>query len=120
MHRPLIQIELSNHDKSIPTSALVDSGTDTTMVDAEIASELGINLRLCTEIPVSGIGKTKGRKCDVNLTLSQNGVALYIKDMSVVFVENLPFGVLLGQKDFFNAVDIRFEKRNNRFFLKKI
>lgn len=54
-----------------------------------------------------------------HLVLHNSDMNIFI-EMPVVFADDLPFNVLLGQKYFFAATDVRFEKRNNKFFLKKI
>jgi hypothetical protein len=116
MSRPLIQITLHNGDNFFSPSCLIDSGSEATLVSYEIANELKINLGPCQEIPVGGVGSTKGKLCDVTLEIPDFKIR---KDITAVFVMDLPFSVLLGQRDFFTELDIRFEKSKNRFYLKK-
>ncbi len=86
--------------------------------DSEIANALRINLGLCREIEMTGVGGSKKAKvCEIDLEIPE--LSLSLKKTPVIFVDGSPFDIILGQNPFFETFDIRFEKRNNMFFIKK-
>lgn len=115
VHRPLLQVKLSNGTKAFWPLSLIDSGSDGVLINSEIAEPLGINLSPCKEVQVGGVGSAKGKECDVTFEIPELNIKC---DISVIFIENLPFNVLLGQRDFFSRVNVRFEKNRNKFYLK--
>ena len=116
VYQPLLQVKLSNGNQSFWPLALIDSGAHATVANSEIASELGINLAPCPTRKVGGVGTALGRECDVGLDIPDFGIS---QKISVLFVDNLPFNMLLGQRDFFSVLDVRFEKAKNKFYLRR-
>jgi hypothetical protein len=41
------------------------------------------------------------------------------EEVPVLFTDELPFSVLLGQKFFFHIFDVRFEKSKSTFYVRK-
>lgn len=117
VHRPMLQVQLRNGTETFFPLALIDSGADATMMSADVADALGINLQLCPEIRVGGVGTAMGRICEVTFELPEFNVR---KTITAVFVQELAFGVLLGQRDFFPEFIVRFEKYQNTFYLKRL
>ena len=114
VYRPLIQVDVSYKGKSTSIMALVDSGTDSALFNADIAKLLEIDLGLCPKAKIGGVGEKIGFRCDVNLTVRDFKVTM---DLPVVFTDELPFGGLLGQRNFFARFHIKFEKNKNEFLL---
>ena len=116
LYRPLMHIDISNRgtpDK-VKILAMVDSGTDSTVLDADIARSLRIDLSRCQRVRLGGIGSLDGYLSNVQLLVPDIKIAI---DMPVMFAENLPIQGLLGQKHFFQRFKIRFEKDKNKFYL---
>jgi hypothetical protein len=115
-YRPLVEIRVSTASNVKPLSvmAMIDSGTDSTVFNAEIAYALGIDPKKCQKVKVGGIGSAEGFICTITMSIPDFNTAMQIP---VIFVENPPFDGLLGQKHFFERFKIRFEKDKNSFFL---
>lgn len=115
-YRPLIEINVSSGTgtKGLSVLALIDSGTDGTLFNLEMAKVLGIDISKCKKVKVGGIGEREGFICDVKLTVPDFQVSI---DIEVIFVDQLPFDGLLGQRHFFEKFRIKFEKDRNKFYL---
>jgi hypothetical protein len=115
--RPLIEVVISCRTSSakIRMLALIDSGTDGTILHADIARSLGINPAECQRATLGGIGTTD------NAFITNVKIAVPDFDITmegpVIFAEGIHIDVLLGQRDFFQRFDIRFEKNIGKFFL---
>ena len=112
VYRPLIEVGISSGSNNIAFLALIDSGTDGTILNLEIANVLGIDIHKCKETKVGGIGEMAGYISKVTVTVPDFNVSM---DVPVTFIKNLPFDVLLGQRDFFSKFKITFEKYKNIF-----
>ena len=113
--RPILEVRVSKSTESIPTLALVDSGTDGTLFNAEIARSLKVDLNKCQRIKIGGIGEREGHICKITLFIPDFRVSM---DIPVVFVEDPPFDGLLGQMHFFERFRVRFEKDQKKFYIK--
>ena len=116
IHRPLIHVAVSlrGEDNMVRIPALIDSGTDGTVLDAAIAQSLGIDPARCQKVRLGGIGSAQGFLSNVQLTVPDLDVTMNIP---VVFAHHLPFDALLGQRHFFEAFRVRFEKDRNKFYV---
>lgn len=114
--RPMYQVKFSNTSHECWYLALIDSGSDRIMINSDFAEILGINLGLCKEVEVGGIGAAKGRICDVSLEIEEFNIK---ENVTAIFVDKLPFSALLGQNDFFSWFNVRFEKAKGKFHLRK-
>lgn len=114
----MLKVKLSSGQLPFPTRMLVDSGADDTLINADIAPILGIDITKCPERQIGGItGSSIGYMHQVNIEI------LEFKDVLVVdavFVPGLGTSGLLGQTDLFARYHIRFEKNRLSFSLKKI
>ena len=96
--------------------ALVDSGTDATMMDLEIANILEIDLGKSKKVTASGLGSTKpGFLAKLNIQVDQFDESM---TFTVIFVEGLGFDAILGQDDFFRHFHVRFEREAKMFYLR--
>jgi hypothetical protein len=59
VYRPVVDVRVSGPTGGHSQIALVDSGTEITMLDAEIAEVIGIDKTKCLPGKASGIGGTK-------------------------------------------------------------
>lgn len=117
-YRPLIDVEVGGADQVRTFKALVDSGTDITMMDQTIAVLLGIDADGKQTGKASTLGSvTNGFLASVSLKIDGFSNAF---TFNVLFVENLSnnFEIILGQQDFFQNFDVTFVKSSNQFYLK--
>jgi len=124
IYRPLLDIEVSSNTDTESFVALVDSGTEVTLMSSEIATLLGISPAGKRQGKVWGFGKS-GNEKDGFLAKVTIVVPEFPKEVlttTVLFVDGIssdfPFDILLGQEDFFRRFIVRFEKNKNKFFLK--
>ena len=117
-YRPLLDVEVGGVAESRTFKALVDSGTDVTVMDIAIAELLGIILEDCTPAQLSGVGESKsGFIAPISLKIDKFPNKTF--NFDVIFVENLSsnFEIILGQQDFFRNFDVTFQKSKNIFYL---
>ena len=115
-YRPIVQIQVFAGTDTRIIPGLVDSGTEISMISAEIAESLRIDSRKCKKAIAGGVGGDKPAFVS-KVTFVVEGFDKPITS-NVLFVEDLLFPALLGQDDFFRNFDVRFEKRVNSFYLK--
>lgn len=100
--------------------ALVDSGTDITMIDMKVALFLGIEFDEKKTSRVWGAGDKDNEAKKAyrhTVTIEIPGFSETIIS-EVLFVEDLEFEIILGQQDFFKRFFVRFEEVNRKFYLK--
>ena len=106
--RPVIPVELISNEDSILYDALVDSGADNCIFDAQIADALGINLEKGILDYVGGInGKPEPYYIHkINIKVGGSEHQIYAG-----FKKNFPkFGYgVLGQKGFFEHFVVKFD-----------
>ena len=115
-YRPMLDVEVSGDKESMRLEGLVDSGTDITMMDAEIAKALGIDSASAKKGTASGVGGEKPGflgKVRIKVPGFKKGMTT-----TVLFIEGLSFPVILGQDDFFRNFLVRFDRRKQVFHLK--
>ncbi len=117
--RPIVGLTISNGVETFPCTGLVDSGCDTTLLDAEIADFLGIDRSKCKKIKVSGIADDGIDSFIAPVTICVEGYDKYPLSFNVIFVPHMRFGALLGQNDFFKKFKIRFEAQKHKFCFSK-
>lgn len=119
VYRPVVGLKVSNDGKTWHEfSALIDSGCDITMLDAEIAELLGIDKTTCPKLPIGGVvGNTVEAFCTKIFFKIEGFDELF--ETEVRFVPNMKFSALLGHTDFFELFKVKFEKMNKRFYLSK-
>lgn len=118
IHRPLVPVILKNGDVEFPTTALLDSGADFSIVPKGIAQIL----KLSTDgkkVKIEGIGGSElAIKAKVNVIIGNISEKYEIELDAAIVTANVP--VALGIKDFFYKFDITFEGKKRRVTLKKI
>jgi hypothetical protein len=114
VYRPVIEVDIQSGQRRVPVLAMLDSGTDGTVLDASVAERLGIDYRQCQKVKLGGIGSVEGFLSTIELTVSDMKVKM---DIPVVFAKDLPMEGLLGQRHFFQRFKVRFEKDINKFYL---
>ena len=117
IYRPLVDVRLSSDSKSRTFKALVDSGTEITVMDQSIAALLDISSAEREHGILSGLESWKeGFIAPVSLEFEGFDEVFNFR---VLFIEDLHrnFEIILGQQDFFNTFIVRFEKHRDLFFL---
>lgn len=117
IYRPSIEIELINGRNKTKQMAIVDSGTDISLMDFGVAKVLNVDFKSCEKRKVGGItGSSVGYRTDVEIIVERFTARLKIP---VIFVEELNTGILLGQIGFFEHFVITFDKKKSIFTLKE-
>lgn len=122
IYRPMLRVEVSAGTEAPQSfTALVDSGTEVTIMSAEIADYFGISPIGPQWGRIDGLGGTKAAfQGAVNICVPE--FPSEVITTSVVFVDSvsrdLSFDILLGQDDFFRRFFVRFERSRNKFYLK--
>lgn len=117
---PMLPIVLYYGDTKIKTDALVDSGCTVSHANMAIAKRLGIPLMSppCVESTTYGIAGLShplvGYLIDVDFQIEGQD---YKFSGPILFVENLPYQVLLGQRNFFDHYNVTFKKSEKVFLL---
>lgn len=97
---------------------LVDSGAQDTLVHADIAPILGIELLEGKRQKIGGVtGTGVGYIHRIHIEIEELGDSIPV---DAIFVPKLGTDGILGQTDFFTRYDIKFEKRRLLFSLSKI
>jgi hypothetical protein len=105
--KPIIPIGLLLNDKLIRYEALIDSGADFNIFNAEIGELLGINIRSGKKVKFSGIAGEPFEVYLHNLTLEVGGWQYKIVAGFSYQISPYGFGIL-GQKGFFDLFRIKF------------
>lgn len=113
-----IPVSLVNGTDTFRTEGLIDSGCDLTLASVEIAEYLKIDLTGLPTVYVRGIGGIgEGRKSSVSLHVDDLGESF---TCPIVFMRHFDIPVALGQRDFFERFNVRFEKHQSKFFVQRI
>ncbi len=119
-YRPLIDVEVGSMTQRGMFKALIDSGSEITILDKSIAELLGISSLGRREGKLSGIGEWRlGFIAPVSLKI--NGFLDKVFDFEVLFVEDVGenFDIILGQQDFFRNFNVTFKRKQNLFYLER-
>lgn len=112
--RPIIQIEVFGPRDSKTFVALVDSGADNCLFNAEVADVLGIDLSDAKRRNLTGItGTMEGYYLD-EIKIKVDGMDKPV-EIPVCFIKSPTVGLLLGQEGFFDRYRIKFEKDHDTF-----
>ena len=99
-------------------TALIDSGCTTTHIRTDIAAALGIDLSTAKEKNSSGItGSAIGKHSKIEIQIEDHGEPF---ESPAAFLSTLPVPMLLGQNNFFDKFNVRFEKSKKSFYIERI
>lgn len=117
---PLVPIILHYGGKKFKTDGLVDSGCSMSHASADIARLLGVEL---SSPPCTTGGKSVGIGGEVSTFMIEiefevEGEGMIFRG-PILFVENLPYNLLLGQSNFFDTFDINFQKSKGIFSIER-
>lgn len=110
--RPIIPVTLFGPKGSVNVDALIDSGADRCLFNAELGREIGLDLEKGEKEIFSGI---EGGKIGAFLHKIQLQVIGIEKKIEIItgFADAPGIFAVLGQDGFFDAFRIKFEKDHN-------
>ena len=116
--RPQLWATIFYGGRSSEVFCLVDSGSDHTLINAEFADILGIDLSQCPRLEMSGVAGPTVEVCLAEIRVTFSGFEDEFK-IKAKFVRGMATDVILGQSDFFEEFKIKFEKQKRKFYLEK-
>jgi len=117
---PKIPIQLRRGGKIFPTEGVLDSGCSRAHIRADIADFLGIDYKNLPTVDTFGITGSQGAlKTKLLLEVVDHCDPF---EITAIVVEKLPdpITVLLGNNDFFDRFNVRFERNRQYFYVKRI
>jgi hypothetical protein len=110
--RPLIPVIIFGPKSNIKVLALINSGADKCLFNAQIGREIGLEVEKGK--PETFMGIEGGRLVAYinKIKLQIIGIENII-EIEAGFVDSLAVDVILGQEGFFDAFKIKFEKDHN-------
>jgi len=102
------------HKKSTSIVAIVDSGADKSLFDAEVGKDIGLDVESGEVEYFGGIGGNRINAFVHRVQMQVIGIDKII-EIPVGFTENLGISGILGQEGFFDAFRIKFEKDHDTF-----
>lgn len=107
--KPIIPIKISKTNASLQYVALIDSGADFCIFDAEVGEYLGINVKSGMEVPFGGIQSLGGAKAYIHKVTLEVGGQQFHTDIGFSYdISKNGYGIL-GQKGFFNFWSVKFD-----------
>lgn len=109
--KPIIPVKLTFNGREVIYSALLDSGADFCIFDAEIGEYLGINTKTGIKIGFGGIQERGGAVATLSeIILSIGGNQFKTIVGFSADIAKHGYGIL-GQKGFFNLFTLKFDYR---------
>lgn len=116
--KAIIPIKIINNDKPIKYAALIDSGADFCIFDAEIGELIGLNIKSGDKIEFGGIQKLKGATAYIhNIEIAIGGWSYKIKAGFSYDIAKHGYGIL-GQRGFFDIFVVKFDLLREEIELK--
>lgn len=114
-YRPLLEVDISHGERTRRAKALVDSGTELTIVDLNLAERLGISPEGHKRAVITAFAtEREAFLAPVVIAVPGYGDALRT---TVLCAPDPEFEIILGQDDFFRRFFVKFEKAKNKFYL---
>ena len=105
--RPVIPVEIKALDKHLKYEALIDSGADECIFDAQLAEILGIDVQKGAKRMVGGITGKEQPYYSHQITISIGGWEYETKAGFMPHMPGFGYGVL-GQRGFFENFTVKF------------
>ena len=116
--KPIIPIKISGSTTTLQYAALIDSGADFCIFDAQIGEYLGLNIKLGAQIQFGGIQDFGGAKAylhKLNMEISGHDIRT---DVGFSYdISKDGYGIL-GQKGFFDIFVVKFDLKKEIVELK--
>jgi len=107
--KPIIPIKISRLDTTIQYLALIDSGADFCIFDAEVGEYLKLNVKSGVMIEFGGIQSIGGAKAYIHRINLDLGGYNFITDVGFSYDISKSGHGILGQKGFFDKFSIKFD-----------
>ena len=118
IYRPLIPLTFYEKER-IDVIAILDSGSDMTVVPKEIAEHVGV--KYIGEDELSGITGTKIKAKQGKLNVSfGRGREIYNFIIPVIIPEKENISIIIGRIGFFDQFKITFSEKERKIIFKKI
>jgi len=118
--RPMLELELLNQKGEFVMNALalIDSGADTTLVNVQYASPLGVGLGNTPKVDIIGVANGKVSTCTAvfRFRIKETGDEL---EIPANYIDSSNVNILLGEEVFFDKFKIKFEKDHDTFEISK-
>jgi len=116
--RPVLPVTLKRGDKKISVQALVDSGSDYNIFNAEVGEALGLEIKTGKTLSFWGTSESKQLAYFHDITIEIGGYEYQCYCGFSYDIKHLPYG-LLGQNDFFEKFKVIFDYSKERFEIKE-
>lgn len=115
--KPILPVEIEHEGRSVQYEALVDSGADPCIFDAEVGEYVGLNVRSGSRITFGGIQERGGATAYVHSVRLRVGGHAHAVPVGFSYdIAKQGFGVL-GQKGFFDLFVVKFDLRKEEIEL---
>ena len=115
--RPVIRIEISHNQRTVPYEVLIDSGADICIFDEDVAIILGINMVKGIRREVIGVTGIPQYYYLHAVSLNVGNVK-YQTEVGFMKLSNQVFGIV-GQKGFFDRFIVKFDLNKKEVELKE-
>lgn len=117
--KPIIPIKIKANGKEVRYAALIDSGADFSIFDAEIGEVLNFNARRGKKIPFGGIQDRGGAEAFLHEVIVNVGGWDYKTSVGFSYdIAKHGYGIL-GQKGFFDIFVVKFDFLKEEIELKE-
>ncbi|HTY43692.1 MAG TPA: hypothetical protein VMC80_00410 [Patescibacteria group bacterium] len=118
IYRPLIPLTLIGLNERLDIIAILDSGSDMSVIPKDVAEILGVRLLLDTEL--SGITKDKVKAKQGNISISfGKGRENYNLQIPILIPEKEDIPLVVGRIGFFDKFDITFSEKERKIIFKR-
>jgi len=115
--KPIIPLKIKAPGKEVRYGALIDSGADFCIFDAEIGEYLGFDIRSGKRLPFGGIQDRTGAEAFLHEAVINIGGWDYKTALGFSYdIAKHGFGIL-GQKGFFDIFAVKFDYRKEEIEL---
>jgi predicted aspartyl protease len=116
---PLLKVRLSYNGKNININALVDSGAASSLFHSSIATALGLDLTSGIKQEFFGIS---GHSVEAYFHLVKFQIigSAVEQEIAIGFTDSDGVGALLGQSDFFQRHQVKFERYKEQMEIKAV
>lgn len=116
--KPIIPIQIKGRDVTLSYAALIDSGADFCIFDADIGEYLGIDIRTGKPLTFGGVQEKGGAKAFLHeIIITIGGWDYKITAGFSYDIAKHGFGIL-GQKGFFDLFVVKFDYQKEQVELK--
>lgn len=117
--KPIIPVKVIANKKELNYAALIDSGADFCIFDADIGEYLGLDIKSGEYVKFGGIQDGGGAKAFLHdVTLNVGGFIYKAKVGFSYDIARHGFGIL-GQKGFFDAFAVKFDFKKEEIETRK-